>query len=340
VAARQTYFISTQNTNFYPSVYWVIFGLKGAGVFPASTFSPSPYIQQFASYYLSSNGQWISPTTPASENTNYLFLGPNFQFQYDPDSTAPWINLNFEESSIVSSSPTGYGFDTGTADVPGWTVYYGWGDVNYSGGAILIYNNQPLDSAGASLEGTNYWTPAIGGNYSILLQGGTTASAFYGTNGASIGQTGPIPLSAQSITYWGSSWSSLRITFNGHLLSFFPVKSATNHVLYAADISPYAGERGELLFTAPWPNGAGMVDNIRFNSSPIPRPTLQIHYSSTCVTISWEAEYNNWVLEASTIAGLGNNWSTVTNTPTVTALQISITDTLNNASRFYRLRSQ
>jgi hypothetical protein len=123
-----------------------------------------------------------------------------------------------------------------------------------------------------------------------------------------------------------------------HLLSFIPAQIATNHILYAADISPYAGQVGELLFSAPWPNGGGMIDNIRFNSFPVPRPTLQIQYSSTNVTISWQAEYSNWSLESSTNAGPNGNWSTVTNSQAVTASQISVVDTVTSTPRFYRLR--
>jgi hypothetical protein len=51
-----------------------------------------------------------------------------------------FVNLDFEDSAIVSSQPTGYGWSYGTASVPGWTEYNGWGDANYSGGATLIYN--------------------------------------------------------------------------------------------------------------------------------------------------------------------------------------------------------
>jgi hypothetical protein len=34
-----------------------------------------------------------------------------------------FINLNFEQSTIVSSSPTSFGFSSGIANVPGWTEY-------------------------------------------------------------------------------------------------------------------------------------------------------------------------------------------------------------------------
>ena len=183
-------------------------------------------------------------------------------------------NLNFERSVIVSSSPSGFGFNSGTANVPDWTEYNAWGDVNYSGGTTLIYNNQPLDSPGASLEGVDYWTPALDGQFSVMLQGGTIYYP-YGTNGASIGQTGQIPLAAKSITYWGASQNGLQITFNGQRLSFNPISVAANHTVYGADISTYAGQTGELLFTAPWPeNGGTLIDDIQFSNLPIPEPSV------------------------------------------------------------------
>jgi hypothetical protein len=179
-------------------------------------------------------------------------------------------NLDFEQSTIVSY---------GIADVPGWTEYNGWNDVNYSGGMTVIYNNNPLDDSGVSLVGTNYSTPAIQGIYSILLLGGTPF-AENSTTGSAIGQTAQIPQNAQSITYWGLSENALTITFDGHLLSFNALNATANYTVFGADISAYAGQTGELLFTAPWQGEPGqsgfeedgMVDNIQFSSSPIPEP--------------------------------------------------------------------
>ena len=182
-----------------------------------------------------------------------------------------FANLDFEQSTIISSSPTGYGFNTGAANVPGWTQSGGWADANYSGGSTLIYNNQPLDDPGVALEGTDYWTAAIEGDYSIFLLGGSHLSEG-GTNGVSIGQTGRIPLTAQSITYWGASWNRLNITFNGHILSLYAISNTANYTIYGGDISAYAGQTGELLFTAPWVAGGGLIDNIHFSSQPIPEP--------------------------------------------------------------------
>ena len=184
-----------------------------------------------------------------------------------------FVNLDFEQSTILSSSPSGGGYNTGTADVPGWTEYNGWGDANYSGGATLIYNNQPLDEPGVALEGTDFPIPAIQGQYFVLLLGGDILG---GTQGAAIGQTGQIPLTTQSMTFWwgtGLNNYSLQITFDGQLLAFSPISSTASYVIYGADISAYAGKTGELLFTEGPSAGEGVIDSIQFSPSAVPEPS-------------------------------------------------------------------
>ena len=166
----------------------------------------------------------------------------------------------------MSSGPYG----SGLADVLGWTEYNGWGDNNYSCGCTLIYNNRPLDDSGVCLVGTAFEPGAVGaiqGNYSVWLLGGST-DAENSQSGASIGQTGQIPLGTESITYWGSG--ALNVTFDGQVLSFAAISSNPNYTVYQADISACAGQTGELLFTAPWPNGEGLLDNIQFSTVPVP----------------------------------------------------------------------
>ena len=177
-----------------------------------------------------------------------------------------FINLAFENVVITASSPSGYGFNTGTAKVQGWTAYNGWSSSNYSGGTSLTYNNEPLDAPGVSLEGTNYFRPAIGGKYSIFLQGGSQYSPT--TNGASIGQTGQISNTIQSLTYWGGP---LTVTFNGNLLAFNIIGGGADYSVWQANVSSFAGQTGELLFTAPWQNNT-FLDNIQFSTVAVPEP--------------------------------------------------------------------
>ena len=193
----------------------------------------------------------------------FLFIGAAVFALVSSGLSQSFVNLDFEDSTIVSSNPSGYGFNTGTADVPGWTEYYGWEDANYPGGMTVVYNNQTLDAPCVALWDTNYWQPAIEGNFSLFLYGGDTSSF---TNGASVGQTGQIPLTAKSITYWGSR---LQVTFNGQMLLLYAISNNANYTIYGADISAYSGQTGELRFTAPFRN-SGLLDDIQFSSTPLP----------------------------------------------------------------------
>jgi hypothetical protein len=186
-----------------------------------------------------------------------------------------FVNLDFEHPTIITSSPSAYGFNSGTARIPGWTTYGNYFTKTYESGGdptIVLFNSEALDSASVDLEGTNYFRPAIQGQYSVYLQGGTLAYQQVNntTNGASIGQTGQIPLTAQSITYCGNA---LQVTFNGQPLSFMDISNTLNYAIWGADISAYAGLTGQLLFTTPGLN-YGMLDNIQFSSVAIPEPSI------------------------------------------------------------------
>jgi hypothetical protein len=83
LASGQLYFISCQYSNYSSGFGLTLWGLQGAG--GLHSFTPSPYLSQFASYYVSATGQWTSSTIPSSSNGNYFLYGPNFQFQLVPE---------------------------------------------------------------------------------------------------------------------------------------------------------------------------------------------------------------------------------------------------------------
>jgi len=180
-----------------------------------------------------------------------------------------FMNLGFENTTLTGvlvNSDSGY-YDT-NATIPGWDwsphANAGYSDPN----TTVAFNDITLDSSGVTLHGTNDPTgfQALRGRYSILLQGGSqfVSSSSY----ASIGQTGQVPSSAESITYWGGA---LQVTFNGQPLTFNAMSNAPTFSVWVADISAYAGQTGLLLFTAPWQTTA-MLDNIQFSTSPAPEP--------------------------------------------------------------------
>ncbi len=169
-----------------------------------------------------------------------------------------FVNLDFEQANL---SGYGSGSVPATNAFPGWSViasYLLYDDTSLSGGSISI-----MDVAGIA-------GPLIQRKYFVFFRNASSLSV-------SIGQTGQIPSSAQSIIYWGQTPLpgdpvGIQVTFNAQPLDFVETGSTANYNIYQANISAFAGQSGELLFTAP-PNGIGSLDNIQFSSSPVPEPS-------------------------------------------------------------------
>src|SRR5881394_3928303 len=109
-----------------------------------------------------------------------------------------FVNLGFENTtSTTISFPGG---DRYTATIPGWTrntFNFVNGDPNSVG-----LNEVAWAAPATTLHGLNSpFFPAIRGSHSVLLQGGTSP----GANGASLSQTGQVPLNSQSLIYSGGS---------------------------------------------------------------------------------------------------------------------------------------
>ena len=50
------------------------------------------------------------------------------------------------------------------------------------------------------------------------------------------------------------------------------ISNTLNYKIYSADISAFAGQTGQLLFTTPVQTLA-LLDNIQFSSLPVPEPS-------------------------------------------------------------------
>ena len=85
----------------------------------------------------------------------------------------------------------------------------------------------------------------------------------------SIGQTGTVPIAAQSLIFWGNVGAN-DVSFQGQTLSLAVLGSTANYNIYEADISAYSGQTGQLLFTAL---GSDKIDNIQFSSTAVPEPS-------------------------------------------------------------------
>ena len=181
-----------------------------------------------------------------------------------------FINLNFERAKIVTDPSYPY-YAYASNAVPGWTAYLDgipqsnifYNEVSFGAAEVSIH-----DSNGT--EGFEGFLP-LAGRYSVLLQG-TFGSGMPGEpSTAAIGQTGMIPIDMQSLIFWGALVSGLQVTFDGQPIAFEAIGNGANYTIYGADISAFAGQAGELLFSTS-NNGWAMLDNIQFSSNPVPEP--------------------------------------------------------------------
>ena len=175
-----------------------------------------------------------------------------------------FINLDFE-TALIRTNGAPQGMVVANSAIPGWIAY-----VNGVPSTYIWYSGASLGAAAVTLEpafGSFTPVPQVQSNYYVYLQGSSDTPQH---DSAAIGQTGQIPLSAQSIIFWGND--VLNITFAGQALSFNQTGSSAYYNIYAADISAFAGQTGQLLFTAG-AGTAGYFDNIQFSSNPVPEPT-------------------------------------------------------------------
>lgn len=184
-------------------------------------------------------------------------------------SSQVFMDLNFESASLSGLSE---GSLPTTSAFPDWSAYYGPpGNPTQANVSTVYYDTTTLGGALVILVDSN--NPSYGGlaplqgNYSLLLEGSTPAAA----STASLGQTGTIPNTALSLVLWEYG-NSPDVSFNGQMLSFVDVSNALSYTVYAADISAYAGDTGQLLFTAPV-NTYNLIDNIQFSTSAVPEPS-------------------------------------------------------------------
>ena len=185
-----------------------------------------------------------------------------------------FVNLDFE-SSIPTNVITENGITFGLAIIPGWTAFL-------SGSPLgIIRYNVENDDGGVELVGTGA-VPPIQGNYFIMLNGANLPNI---QNTAGIGQTGTIPLTAQSLIFWGDVGAD-DVSFDGQTLPLTMTGSTENYNIYEANISAFAGKTGQLLFTTVV-GGQDVIDNIQFSSSPIPEPSTLSLFSICILFLCW-----------------------------------------------------
>lgn len=181
-----------------------------------------------------------------------------------------FVNLDFESARIIplTSGANFPPFSVATTNaLPGWSVYYGANQQTQ-----VTYNDPAIGSTFVTLWATN--GSQLAGNYSVLLQGGLSASA------AIISQTALVPVSAQSLLFYGAANSSttpvLIVSLGGQNLSFSAISTGPNYTVYGADISAFAGQTETLAFSALQATSGfnnWNIDNIQFSPLPVPEPS-------------------------------------------------------------------
>jgi hypothetical protein len=172
-----------------------------------------------------------------------------------------------------------YPYDIATTNaLPGWTVFIGSNQASQ-----ITYDDPALGSTFVTLNATN--GENISGNFSVLLQGGLTASA------ASIIQTGSVPVSAESLLFEAQPGAgTLQVSLGGQNLPFFALSSGANYTLYGTDVSAFAGQAEQLMFSAlraPGGFNNWNIDNIQFSNQQVPEPSVAAFLALGAFLICW-----------------------------------------------------
>jgi hypothetical protein len=184
-----------------------------------------------------------------------------------------FVNLNFENANLAGYSPGG--LVPATNAFPGWVVtaaYIPYDDVSLSGEAISIMDtNSP------------YFTTSIQGKYYALFEPGNSPGS---TQTISLGQSGTIPSGTESMTFLGDI-GGLQITFAGQSIAFSEIGSTANYNIYGANVSQFAGDTGQLLFSLAAYASDARLDNIQFSTSPIPEPSALASFALGGLFLVW-----------------------------------------------------
>jgi hypothetical protein len=189
---------------------------------------------------------------------------------FSANAQGTFQNLNFEQANPVSAgNPYPPEYVTVASALPDWSVYYGNAQQT-----VMTYNSPGLGSTLATLLGPSSPVPVIDGNYSVLLQGGETASA------ASITQTATIPSGMQSLFFEAQpGGGSLDVVIGTQTVPFTAVGSGPNYTLYGANISAWAGNTEQLTFSALEDNSGPNnweLDDISFSPTATPEPNTLV----------------------------------------------------------------
>jgi hypothetical protein len=193
-----------------------------------------------------------------------------------------FVNLNFENATITPDPSGPYYPDAVYASnaIPGWTTTGGFLGPNDIG-----YNFFSLGSTAITLVGTNAAIHAIDGNFGVFLYGGDTAPA------VTLSQTAMLPADAASIffkaQYSGAPGGILLVSVGGQNIPFSPISTGSDYTLYGGDVSAFAGQSEQLVFSALAGENFWNIDDIQFSSTPVPEPNGLCLFSAGVLLLGW-----------------------------------------------------
>jgi len=185
-------------------------------------------------------------------------------------------NLNFEAARVADLPPDSIGeVVTRSQALPGWLAMVG-----QNADPPINHNFMLHGTAGISLFGPQSPVTAPEGRYFVVLQAGHEPMAPPGVLAdASISQFGTVPSFAQSLQFLSAPilGEDVMVSFGGQSLPLVLLSIDSGYGVWGADITPFAGQSGELRFTAlgtpSLPFGTFYLDDIRFSPLPVPEPS-------------------------------------------------------------------
>jgi len=184
-------------------------------------------------------------------------------------------NLNFEAARVPDLPPDSIGEVVPRSQaLPVWLAQVGANTDPSSNHNFLFHG-----TAGISIFGPQSPMIAPEGRYFVVLQAGQNPmTPPGGLVDASISQFGTVPTFAQSVQFLSSQgMPNAALSFGGQLLPFTLLSiEPSGWGRWGADITAFAGQSGELRFSAlgmPGPDFGFFLEDIRFSPLPVPEPS-------------------------------------------------------------------
>ena len=195
---------------------------------------------------------------------DFFFIAMLFGGAWQCYCQGTFRNLSFE-NPILPLNPDASFTVPITNALPGWSGYVGGSQIDR-----VVYNTVSLGAPAVSFHGPGSPYSPFDGSYLVILQ----VQVPGGFPGAAIGQTGQIPLDARSVIFYADN-VKIAVTFAGQPVTTLDLGVAGGPGAYhkfVGDMAGFAGQTGELLFTAV--NSSGSLDFIQFSNQPLPEPSV------------------------------------------------------------------